>query len=286
MARAALVNLGEGLAARAVPGTGDLAFWIHAYTLDSTSWVELWDGLAPWPHVGVDLPGHGSSLPLDADEDLPTLARRIGALAIAREARHLVAHSLGSIVGLQVALEYPDAFATLTLGAPILGGGPFEADIWMRHEKLKELFSQRGYGPWLGDYWMASEASLFQGVGSRPRLRQHLRKQVGKHPWWELADDSYRRLWHTPQAFKDLRNIGVPTLILVGCQDRATVRQCAGFLERLLPACERRELPDVGHLCLLEDPARVRPVIAQHWRAHPAPPEPTTRRNHEHAAHD
>lgn len=269
MARAALVNLGNGLAARIAVGNGDVVFWIHGYTLDSTCWFGLWDRLPGWQHIGIDLPGHGSSLPLGLAEELSILAGKIGALAIAQGARHLVGHSFGTVIALQVALAYPRAFATLTLGGPILGGGPFEAEIWTRYKEVKALFRETGYGPNIRDHWMAAGASLFRGIEGRPQLREQLKRLVGRHPWWELANDSYLRVWRTPQLLKELRGLELAMLLLVGAEDCEAVQQCAYLLKRVVPGCQRCDLPGLGHLCLFEEPAHVQPVIEQHWRAHP-----------------
>lgn len=287
MARAALVNLGDGLAARVAPGPGETTFWIHGYTLTSACWAGVWERLPGWRHIGVDLPGHGNSLPRDGGDDgLPALARSIGALAVARGARHLVALSLGTVIALQVALEYPGAFATLTLASPMLGGGPFDPELWTRYGEVKALIGDGGARQEAGDHWMAHGASLFAGTERRPELREQLRRQVARHPWWELADDAYARLWNTPQSLRDLPGIGTPTLLLVGADDGAAVRQCAGFLERLIPGCERRDLPGLGHLCLLEEPHVVRTELEHHWRARATAAEaPSTGGNH-HATPD
>jgi pimeloyl-ACP methyl ester carboxylesterase len=286
MARSALINLGDGFAARVIPGDGDVTFWIPGYTLDSTCWSELWERLPDWTRLSVDLPGHGSSLPLDGAEELSALARRIGALAIARKARHLVGLSLGTVLALQIALEYPGAFATLTLGGPMLGGGPFDPDIRIRYQEVKKLFGESGHGRHLRERWMGPGASLFRGVERRPQLRERLERQVGRHPWWELADDAYVRLWQTPQMLKDLGGVTAATLLLVGAGDSGAVKQCADFLERLIPGCRRSDLAGVGHLCLLEEPAGVQLILEEHWRAHPASAHLLEDHLENHAAHN
>jgi len=277
MARAALVNLGDGLAARIVPGTGDAVIWIHGYTLDSACWVELWEHLPGWRHIAMDLPGHGSSLPLDGAEELTSLARKMGSLAVAHGARHLVGLSFGTVIALQIALESPNAFATLTLGSPILGGGPFDPEIWSRYTEVKAIFRETGYGPNIRDHWIGSGASLFRGVAARPQLHEQLCRSVARHPWWELADDAYLRLWHTPQTLKELHGLRLATLLLVGEKDCDAVRQCAYLLEQVVSGCRRCDLPGLGHLCLLEEPVRVQPIIEQHWRAHPGSADPRSK---------
>jgi pimeloyl-ACP methyl ester carboxylesterase len=247
--------------------------------------MELWERFPGWRHIGMDLPGHGSSLPLSGTEGLTSLARKIGALALRQGARHLVGLSFGTVIALQIALQYPNAFATLTLGSPILGGGPFDPEIWTRYKVVKALFRETGYGPNICDLWMGPGASLFSGVEARPQLREQLRRPVIRHPWWELADDAYLRLWHTPQTLKEFRGLGLATLLLVGEEDCDAIRQCAYLLQQVVSGCQRCDLPGLGHLCLLEEPARVQPIIEQHWRAHQSLP---TRglRSSDHAADD
>jgi pimeloyl-ACP methyl ester carboxylesterase len=215
--------------------------------------------------VSIDLPGHGNSLPLDSNDDLSMLARKIGALAIAQGVRHVVSLSFGAVVALQVVLEYPKAFATLTLAAPLLGGGPFDSEIWRRYHKLKALFAQTGHGPNLGDHWM--DATMFRGIEECPELHQQLRRQVRRHPWWELNNDSYVKLWHTPQSIKDLRTIALPTRLLVGGADCDPVKQSASLLEQVIQRCQRSDFPDLGHLSLLAAPQLLQPIFEHHWFA-------------------
>jgi pimeloyl-ACP methyl ester carboxylesterase len=113
---------------------------------------------------------------------------------------------------------------------------------------------------------METGSALFANIGTRPGLQESLRRDVGRHPWWELADDSYSRLWHSPQYLKDIGKITAATLVLVGENDCGAVKQCASILERLIPCCRRCDLHGLGHLCALEDPELVRPLIEQHWR--------------------
>ena len=137
MTRSSLVRLDDDFAARIRPGSGDGVLWIHPYTLDSSAWSELWEQLPAFHHIGIDLPGHGVSMPPGPKDDLPLLARRIGELAIERGARHLVGLSFGSLVALQVAIEHPRAFASMLLAAPAIGGGPQEEAIAIRFRRVR-----------------------------------------------------------------------------------------------------------------------------------------------------
>jgi 3-oxoadipate enol-lactonase/4-carboxymuconolactone decarboxylase len=263
MARAAVVNLGGRYAARVTAGCGDAVFWIHPYTLDSTCWRRVWELLPTRRHVAIDLPGHGNSLPL-GNETLPDLARQIGAHAIAQGARHLVALSLPTILALQIALEHPEAFASLVLAAPCLGGGPFEPDTWHRYRAVKQVMRREPGGD-VADHWLDPDASLFRGVDRRPAVQEQLRQAVRSYGWWDLANDAYYKLWCTPQRLTSLTRVATPTLVLVGERDGPVVKQCAGLLQRAVAGCRHVELAGLGHLSLLEDPPAMGPLLEQHW---------------------
>lgn len=267
MSRASLVRFDDDLAARVAPAEGERVLWLHGYTLDSSSWSELWELLPEWHHTGIDLPGHGASLPLPHDEGLPALARRIGRRALDQGVRHLVALSFGTLLALQIVIEYPTSFASLVLGAPALGGGPQDAEVGTRYEELADIHRRDGFTPKLRERWMHSPPDIFKGAEAHPELWARLWSIVGRHPWWELADGSYSRLSNHPQAPAALRAVQTPTLVLVGDNELAPFKRCAELIRRHLPRCQRRYLPVVGHLCMLEDARSVHTLLEEHWRA-------------------
>jgi pimeloyl-ACP methyl ester carboxylesterase len=274
--RASLVNLGDGFAARIAPAAGETVLWLHGYTLDSSSWQRIWQRLPCWQHIGVDLPGHGASLPLRDGEDLPGLARRIGRLALQYDVRHLVALSFGTLVALQMAIEFPTAFATLVLAAPALGGGPQEEEVGRRYAELSQAYRTHGFGPHLRARWMQSPPNLFKGAEDRPELWEQLWLLVGRHAWWELADDAFGKLGNHPQTRSQLKQIAARTLVLVGEQELRAFKRCAELVHRSIPVCRRIYIPAVGHLCMLEDPETTHALIENHLRGSsiPAPEHP------------
>jgi len=264
MPRAALVNLGDGFAARVAPGIGDGVLWIHGYTLDSSSWIPLWNLMPGWCHIGIDLPGHGSSLPLGASDTLPSLARRIAALAFRHNVRHCIALSFGTLVATQLAIEYPDSFRTLVLGAPALGGGPQDEDVGTRYNELAAMYRQRGFDPELRARWMTSPPDIFKGAESRPELWAALWRLVGRHAWWELGDGSFSRLANHPQTNQQLQRIRAAILVLVGERELPAFKRCAELIRRAVPSATRVYLPEVGHLCMLENPEECARLISQY----------------------
>ncbi|MBV8828727.1 MAG: alpha/beta hydrolase [Acidobacteriaceae bacterium] len=263
-----LVLFDRDLVARVSPGKRDKVLWLHGYTIDSSAWSELWELLPDWDHTGIDLPGHGYSLPLPASENLPSLARRVARSALARGIEHIAALSFGTLLGLQIIIEFPDSFRSLTLGAPALGGGPQDSDVGARYEELAAIYRREGFTPELRRLWMQSPPNIFKGAEAHPALWNRLWGLVGKHPWWELQDGSYGRLSNHRQSVEQLRNSPTPTLVLVGDNELPAFKRCGELIRRYLPNCERRYLPSLGHLCLLEDPRAVHNILEEHWTAH------------------
>jgi pimeloyl-ACP methyl ester carboxylesterase len=265
-----LVNLGNGMVGRTAPGNRHRVLWIHGYTLDSTAWSELWELLPEWSHIAIDLPGHGGSPPMVPGEDLPTLARRIAEIALKHNARHLVGLSFGALIALQVAIELREFLATLTLGAPSLGGGPQELGVGVRFEELKKLFAKTGNGPELRKLWMTSPPNIFAGAEKRKQLWERLCRIVDRHQWSELSDSSMEILANHVQREDDLRKIKAATLILLGEDEMSAFKRCAELIRRSIPNCKRLYIADVGHLCMLEDPKAVQTIIRDHLSGHNA----------------
>jgi pimeloyl-ACP methyl ester carboxylesterase len=259
--------LGAGLAGRIVSGPGTRVLWIHGYTLDSSIWADAWARLSAWSHVGIDLPGHGASDVMTRGTTLIDLARGIGRVARSVQADHLIGLSFGGMVALQVAIECPDAFRSLTVNSPALAGGPQDRHAQVRHGELLRAYRDRGAGPWLRDMWMTSPPEIFTGAAAHPALWQRLREVVGRHPWRELGDGSMEALTSHRQTPATLARIRMPTLVLVGLGDMTAFKRSAEMVRRSIPRCRRVYLPDAGHLGLVETPGAAAPLIEAHMIA-------------------
>jgi 2-succinyl-6-hydroxy-2,4-cyclohexadiene-1-carboxylate synthase len=260
-----------GIAGRIEPGEGDKVLWLHGYTLDSSSWGEMWRRLPGWQHIGIDLPGHGASEPMSGEGDLRDLGRRFGEYCLREDIRHIVALSFGTITAIQIAIQYPDAFDSLVLGAPSLAGGPQDQETGAVYMKLYELYHRVGPGLEMRDLWMTAIA--WKGVEKVAGLRESLGGLVARHSWAELGGFAMRKQFtRPPHTEEDLRRIGMPVLILVGDQELPAFRQCADILARALPRSEHRVLPDTGHLCMLQSPDLSARWIEAHLRAHARKP--------------
>jgi pimeloyl-ACP methyl ester carboxylesterase len=262
-----VINLGNGLAARESAGQGEGVLWIHAYALDSSSWSELWDLLPGWRHLGVDLPAHGLSLPVMPDVDLPRFARQLADLARQRSLRHVVSLGFGTLVALAVAMEAPEAIATLVLGSPLVEYGANDEPFWKRHCEMINMYLMAGHGDHLRGRLMLAKPSSFDAAAGRPELWQRLWEVVGRHSFHDLLDRSVLRLGSHPLSDVRLHGIRATTLLVLGDQERATGKRHAERLSRVIRDARSLHFLGAGAHSLIERPDQAAVAIEAHLKS-------------------
>ncbi|MHB8340448.1 MAG: alpha/beta fold hydrolase [Mycobacteriales bacterium] len=245
-------------------GEGPAVAWLHGYTMDASTWAELWDLLPGWRHVGVDLPGHGGSPPLEPGSTLSGVAAGVAEVMAGHGATRLVALSFGTTVALQVAIDQPGLVDRLVLAAPAVGGGETEPGTDDRYRELWAMHRAGCAPDRLAEAWMHSPPDIFRGTLAHPALRERLREVIGRHTWSELRTGAMAGVARHPQPDADLAAVTAATLVLVGEQDMPGVRRCARHLADVLPRARVHDVAGAGHLCLLEVPS----VVALPLQAH------------------
>jgi pyruvate dehydrogenase E2 component (dihydrolipoamide acetyltransferase) len=237
---------------------GDVVLLVHGFGGDRNSWLFLHEPLAARHRVyALDLPGHGASAKDVGDGSFPILAGALVAVLDAVSARraHLVGHSLGGAVALEVAARDPGRIASLTLIAPT------------------------GFGPEIN-------AGYLRGFAGA-RTRRELRPVVGQlfadeHlVTRQLVDDllAYKRLDGVDEALHALlgtlldgdaqRADSAPALAAIGGAVPVTV--VWGAADRIIPAAHAASVPGAarviidaaGHMPHMERPAEVMAAIEE-----------------------
>ena len=255
------------IACRERIGTRGAVLWIHGYTLDSGIWDEIWSHLPGWTHYGIDLPGHGTSPALPPGIRLRDLGQIIARGACDLGVRHIVGLSLGSLFALEAVLHQPATFSTLTLAAPVMGGGPVDAYVGLRYRELSALFHKRGRGPWMTELWMRSPPATF--AHATPDLAARLQATIDRHSWSELSDARFGigGLAREPQAAAALGFSPTRLMVLIGEHEFEVFRDTAATLRAIRPDAVYAELEGAGHLSILHAPGPSATLLAQHWQA-------------------
>ena len=224
--------------------------------------------LAADHHVaGFDQRGTGGSTGT-APPDSSGLAAR-HALAVGRALLgprfHLVGHSLGGMAATRLALDHPEAVASLVLISTSAGGGALTLpdDAW--------LATIAGDGS--GDPRETAARNLALSFGSgfpegKPELFEHLVDEMLARPARPESMAAQAATFLTHDVTADLGRLRVPTLVICGTEDRVMRPPNSRYLADHITGAELVEVEGAGHAVDLEVPALLRTAISRHVARH------------------
>lgn len=220
------------------PENQEPVLFVHGFGGGFDNWMLNQEALSEnFRTYAVDLPGHGGSTKQVGDGELTTLTDMLqnfmSAMKIGRA--HLVGHSMGGGIALDLATRYPDQVASLSLIAPV-GLGP---DINMeyidgfitqtRARKLRAVI----------------ELLVDDPTGISPDMIEDIIKYKrldGVGPALELLRDKIMPAGQQAAALKDhLDKLTAPMQIIWGRNDR------------IIPASHAESLPDGLKVQIFED---------------------------------
>ncbi len=223
---------------------GDHAFWSY----------QVPAFCQRYPVLTVDLRGHGQSSKPDADWTIQDMARDVVRLlrSLGAERAHVVGCSLGGMVAQQIALDHPLTVASLVL-VDTLCGAPagFEQVI---QEALR----------FIEDNDMATVATAritnaFSDAAD-PIMRDYMIDRVARND-----KAAYVRTARATFSFcvrERLGELTVPTLVVVGDEDRVTPPQLSEELANLIPGARLVRIPKAGHISNMECPQEFNRALA------------------------
>jgi pimeloyl-ACP methyl ester carboxylesterase len=228
-------------------GSGEkLLLFVHGAGGNSLHWmtVEQPDG---WRSLAVDLPGHGltEGLPRDSIQGYAEwLAAVIQALGVQPV---LAGHSMGGAIAMALALNRPEFLSGLVLvgtGAK-LGVSPAILELCHSGDAAgtAELIAQIAYGP----------------LPSRERVQEWNKEFGPAHCHAYLADFTACNNFDIRGR---LSEITLPALIICGSEDRLTPPKFSRYLSDHLADSVLVEIPQAGHMLMLEQPSLFNRSIA------------------------
>lgn len=248
-------------------GTGPTVACLHSSGSSSGQWRRLIeDQQAVHRLVAFDFHGHGRSPGFAGDAyDLRAESDAVfEGLPPSREPIHLVGHSYGGAVALDLAVRHPGRFASVAVFEPVLfalldpGSAAFReiTAVGRSITRAARAGELRAAAAVFIDYWNGTGA--WRGLAAEHQDRVCARiVAVARH---------FEALFANPLPFDRLRDLRVPTLVLLGDRSPAPARVVSQSLGAL-PFVTVETLPGVAHMGPITHPEAVNPRIARHLRA-------------------
>jgi 3-oxoadipate enol-lactonase len=209
---------------------------LHSALGDSRLWKRQVAALSGEHEVVTpDLPGWGRSpLPTEPFSFVDTVA---GFLPGA-----LVGNSFGGAVALRTALARQELVSRLVVIAPGL-------PTWDWSEELRNYWADEERAWEAGDYDLATQVNLDFWV--LPEHHDEVRPQQRRAIELQSAHEEPDVQW---PEMAPLESLAIPTLVIVGENDKADFRAIAHHLAEHIPNAEYAVVPNAGHLVGIDQP--------------------------------
>ena len=218
--------------------------WLHGSGLSGATWAGF-DGIAP------DLPGHGSApraaaatVESFADALMPQLPEQV----------HLVGHSLGGMVALELAARLKERARSLVT---------IEAVPTVHTSRSARLTAQIAL--WMFRRLGPGGVARLSGLGQPPEAAAHIKPLIAA-----MSRDGMEDALTAAFAYEGrprLAEVTAPALVIVGKNNRQTHAGAQLMAEQLSDATF--EIMPGGHILHVEAPDALRTRITQFQEAHP-----------------
>lgn len=255
-------------------GAGRPVILLHGIGRSLEDWTEQHELLRGRHRVySVDLPGYGESEPLVEPYTLPTLARFVAdfldAVEIVEPA-HLVGHSLGGAVAMQLAVHAPDRVASLVLVNS--AGFGREVTIALRLLAIRPLGRlllrpSRGSARRVERSLFCDPAFVTQGrvehtfaLAQRPHAARVLLETVRSLGTFRGARPQWRQT-----LLRAVTDLDIPTLVVWGDRDLILPAVHLDAARALLPHAHTYLFPDTGHMPQIERAEAFSQLVSNFW---------------------
>jgi 3-oxoadipate enol-lactonase len=236
-------------------GAGPPVVFLHGIGGNRTNWHRQLRTLGGHATaIAYDARGYGDSDDYAGDLRMDDFRRDLDRVldAFDAPAAHLVALSMGGVVALDYALHSPARVRSLVLADTGLGPAhDFPPDELERFLALRQAPLLAGATP---AEIAPSVARSLVSADAVPGALAELERSLAR-----LHRESYLKTLDTVTRYaglRELHRVAVPTLVLVGADDRVTPPARVRAFAAQIPGARYAEIPGAGHLSNLEQPER------------------------------
>ena len=231
---------------------------LHGYTDSSRSWSLVAPYLGKYRLLMPDQRGHGAS---DSPECCYSLTQyafdaKLFLDAMGVDRAHVVGHSLGSMVAIAMAADYPDRVRSIGLiGSTALA--PVEARrLALRQCRCASHGRSTPKSQFMRDWHPANQPTPVDPVFAEAVRAEYM--TIPRHVWRGVM----RELAAVPVA-RHAADIKAPVLILSGGKDPLFPAKHHAALLKAFPQAKAHVFPDLGHNPNWEQPAEIARRIAE-----------------------
>jgi pimeloyl-ACP methyl ester carboxylesterase len=218
---------------------------VHSALGDSRLWKRQVPVLSErFEVVAPDLPGWGGT-------PMPTVPFSFVDAVASFLPGALVGNSFGGAVALRTALAHQDRVDRLVL----VGAG---LPAWDWTEEMRDYFAAEEAAIDAGDLDAATEVNLAFWV--KPEHRDEVRPQQRHALELQTAHEEPEALW---PEMSELSSLKIPTLVIVGEDDKADFGAIAQHLAEEIPDADLAVVAGAGHLVGLDQPEELNALLLE-----------------------
>ena len=240
-------------------GDGAPVVLIHGLCLNCRMWEPQLDSLTErFRVIRYDVRGFGKSAvpdkPFRHADDLRALLDYLDV-----PAAHVVGLSMGGRITLQHALLYPEGTRSLVLVDSAIDGFDWD-ESWSVSLDAIEACGRRDGAKAANRMWLNHE--LFDQAREHPECGATLAEIAESDSGWIWLHESLAQGIEPPARMR-LAEIHIPTLVIVGERDLSDFHAIADILSAGIPGATKVEMPGVGHMSNMEDPATFNELLLE-----------------------
>ena len=230
---------------------------LHGYTDSSRSWSLIAPHLAHYRLLIPDQRGHGAAAAPPCCYGISDYAYDavllMDALGVRRAA--IAGHSMGSMVAIHMAAQYPERVASIVLiGSTALA--PVQRGAWLYDQVAALKWPLDPASDFMREWHPANQPTPVDPVFAEAAMTELL---AVPEPVWRGV---MRELAGVPIG-RHAADVNVPVLILSGGKDPLFPAEHHASLLRAFPGAEAHVFPDLGHNPIWERPADLGAAITR-----------------------